>query len=385
MNTKCTYTATFAHFITREWRYQSLEELARKFHVSVSIVYDCLRDIDVRALQTAKIDFLDTLTSIILGVDEFSFQWRNYMLQITELRTKKVVGILTETSVKAITEWCNLLPLSVITKIEGIVSDMNASYKKTIQDCIRRRLKAAQIQWQNMADFSTGTAWNTIQELGIIDHFHLKQMMMKTMMEVHSLNNWMIKMGHYDTTTQDLFRKETKHFNKYRTVVPWSEENEENMQQATKYLLYTPKDPDYQAITLGHFLSCKYQSLLMMSEEKMTTKQQHRVNQILHEFDPRGYLKEAYLAKELFFEALDTKNTTLLSKVIEDMTTSMQYKIEICWKTLKKWKQSIINFFHINITNAFTEWKNTKIKLLKRMAYGYRIKTNFQKRLLLCL
>jgi transposase len=220
-----------------------------------------------------------------------------------------------------------------------------------------------------------------------VDHFHLKQMMMKTLMEVHSMNNWMIKAGHYDKKTQDLFLKETKHFNKYRTVVPWGTKDSQQatQTQTTQHLLYTPKDPEYKAITLGHYLSRKYQNLLLMSEDKLTINQRHRLNQILHEFDPRGYLKEAYCAKELFFESLKTKDTTLLTKAIEDMITSLQYKIETCGKTLQKWKQCIINFFTTNITNAFTEGKNTKIKLLKRMAYGYRIKENFQKRLLLCL
>jgi hypothetical protein len=103
-------------------------------------------------------------------------------------------------------------------------------------------------------------------------------MMMKTIMEVHQMNNWMIRAGHYDSYTKDLFLKETKHFNKYRTVVPWSleglsaqTEHHQQTQQAqtSKHLLYTPKDPEYRAITLGHFLSCKYQSLLLLGEDKL--------------------------------------------------------------------------------------------------------------------
>jgi hypothetical protein len=63
------------------------------------------------------------------------------MLQITEIRSKKVVGILISASKEALQAWCSLLPLTVLQKIEGIASDMNASYKKTMQDCIRKRLK----------------------------------------------------------------------------------------------------------------------------------------------------------------------------------------------------------------------------------------------------
>lgn len=142
MNLQCTYTATFSHFIFREWQHQSLEELARKFHISSTLIYDCLEDVDTQALIQSKITSLECLSSIILGIDEFSFRGRNYMISITELRTKKVVGILTHASVGCIEEWLELLPISILQKIEGIASDMNASYKKTIQDFIRKKLKA---------------------------------------------------------------------------------------------------------------------------------------------------------------------------------------------------------------------------------------------------
>lgn len=142
MNLQCTYTATFSHFIFREWACQSLEELARKFHISSTLIYDCLEDVDTKALIQSKITSLESLSSIILGIDEFSFRGRNYMTSITELRSKKVIGILCTNSKDALEEWLELLPISLLQKIEGIASDMNASYKKTIQDFIRKKLKA---------------------------------------------------------------------------------------------------------------------------------------------------------------------------------------------------------------------------------------------------
>jgi transposase len=121
-----------------------LEELARKFHISSTLIYDCLKDIDTQALVQSKITSLESLSSIILGIDEFSFRGRNYMTSITELRTKKVVGILTTNSKEELEKWLELLPIAVLQKIAGIASDMNASYKKTIQDFIRRKLKDQQ-------------------------------------------------------------------------------------------------------------------------------------------------------------------------------------------------------------------------------------------------
>ena len=124
---------------------------------------------------------------------------------------------------------------------------------------------------------------------------------------------------------------------------------------------------------------------MLIKSENLTKKQEFRLNQILCEFDPKWYLSEAYLGKELLNEAVETKDMDLIEKIIEDFKTSVQYKIKACWRTLEKWKDEIKNFFDTWITNAFTEGKNTKAKLLKRMAYWYRIKGNYIKRLLICL
>jgi len=148
---------------------------------------------------------------------------------------------------------------------------------------------------------------------------------------------------------------------------------------------YKPNSEEYKPITLGYFLSKKYNTLLLMKSENLTKKQEHRLNQILCEFDPKWYLSEAYLWKELLNEAVETRDMNLIEKLINDFSNSIQYKIQTCWKTLKKWKNEIKNFFDTWITNAFTEWKNTKAKLLKRMAYWYGKKDNYIKRLLICL
>ncbi|OIO46766.1 MAG: hypothetical protein AUJ28_00585 [Parcubacteria group bacterium CG1_02_37_51] len=40
--------------------------------------------------------------------------------------------------------------------------------------------------------------------------------------------------------------------------------------------------------------------------------------------------------------------------------------------TLKKWKKPILNYFEHKTTNGFTEGCHTKIKLIKRVSYGFR-------------
>jgi len=49
---------------------------------------------------------------------------------------------------------------------------------------------------------------------------------------------------------------------------------------------------------------------------------------------------------------------------------------EMC-NTLMKWKPYILNYFESRTTNAFIEGCHNKIKLIKRMSYGFRNFENY--------
>ena len=106
---------------------------------------------------------------------------------------------------------------------------------------------------------------------------------------------------------------------------------------------------------------------------------------LFSEFDPCGYVYQAWKGKEMLFEAIEKKTMKKIDELIKYFWKSVHYKIVTVWKTLKKRREEIQNYFDKQITNAFTEWKNTKAKLFKRMAYGYKKKENYMKRLLICL
>jgi transposase len=46
-------------------------------------------------------------------------------------------------------------------------------------------------------------------------------------------------------------------------------------------------------------------------------------------------------------------------------------------ETIKRWKPYILNYFHSHTTNGFIEGVNNKIKLVKRMSYGFRNFENY--------
>ena len=50
---------------------------------------------------------------------------------------------------------------------------------------------------------------------------------------------------------------------------------------------------------------------------------------------------------------------------------------------LRNWRQEILNYFDYPYTNGFLEGKNNRIKVIKRVAYGYRNAQNFSQRILL--
>lgn len=50
---------------------------------------------------------------------------------------------------------------------------------------------------------------------------------------------------------------------------------------------------------------------------------------------------------------------------------------------LQTWRQDILNYFDYPYTNGFLEGKNNRIKVIKRIAYGYRNPANFRRRILL--
>ncbi|MBI2459555.1 MAG: transposase, partial [Parcubacteria group bacterium] len=45
--------------------------------------------------------------------------------------------------------------------------------------------------------------------------------------------------------------------------------------------------------------------------------------------------------------------------------------------TLKKWKRPILNYFKNKTTNGFTEGYHTKIKMIKRVSYGFKNINNY--------
>ncbi|MEM3715307.1 MAG: transposase, partial [Nitrososphaeria archaeon] len=52
-------------------------------------------------------------------------------------------------------------------------------------------------------------------------------------------------------------------------------------------------------------------------------------------------------------------------------------------RMLRRWHEYILNYFNHKTTNAYTEGVHTKMKLIKRMSYGYKNVEVYIKKVLL--
>lgn len=98
-------------------------------------------------------------------------------------------------------------------------------------------------------------------------------------------------------------------------------------------------------------------------------------------------LVDAYLLKEKFYlfmdaKSLDEANTRLKEFFIFAKQLDVpEYKS--CVRMLSNWKEYILNAFDYPYSNGYTEGINNKIKVLKRIAFGFRSFENFRKRIFL--
>lgn len=88
-------------------------------------------------------------------------------------------------------------------------------------------------------------------------------------------------------------------------------------------------------------------------------------------------LKNAYLLKELFFDVLHTTNYEYAEIELKEwIATVRSYEIEEmieASKTIENWLPYIVNsFIDERFSNGFTEGLNNKIKVIKRVGFGYR-------------
>jgi len=101
----------------------------------------------------------------------------------------------------------------------------------------------------------------------------------------------------------------------------------------------------------------------------------------------RPEFAEVYGFKERFQKFYVLKNEEEARLELDELIgTAMQSglrEMHAFGRQLMKWGEYILNYFICKLTNARTEGINNKIKLIKRMSYGFRNFENFRRKVLL--
>ena len=123
--------------------------------------------------------------------------------------------------------------------------------------------------------------------------------------------------------------------------------------------------------------------LLFKRFSELDDEQKQRVNVMLA-FSPT--LHTAHFYKEDFLKILDCKDRdsakSALSEWINCAFDCGIERFKKCAQTMINWMTGILNSFSTPVTNGFTEGCNNKIKVLKRIAFGYQNFHRFRNRIL---
>ncbi|NCU27397.1 ISL3 family transposase, partial [Candidatus Nomurabacteria bacterium] len=123
--------------------------------------------------------------------------------------------------------------------------------------------------------------------------------------------------------------------------------------------------------------------LLLSHMEDLTDENKSAVEQMLL---MSCELREAYLLKEKFYDFLRSTDSLQAKERLREFRlhayVAALEEFDACLKMLQNWEPYILNAFDCPYSNGFTEGVNNKIKVLKRIAFGYRSFRNFRIRIL---
>jgi len=121
--------------------------------------------------------------------------------------------------------------------------------------------------------------------------------------------------------------------------------------------------------------------MLFKGQEKLNDKEKIKLENLFKKYEKFPSLYEAYFIKEKLRELYQLKNKNeageKLDVIIIHCETSGSRYMKSFGKTLFRWKENILNYFDNFQTNAFTEGVHTKIKMIKRVSFGFRNIDNY--------
>ena len=129
----------------------------------------------------------------------------------------------------------------------------------------------------------------------------------------------------------------------------------------------------------GHRRIDRY--LLLKGKESLTKAEQRKNELVFRAYTRFPALHALYLVKEQVRDMYRcTKRADaerILSRILMQLEHGEVGVLAEVRDMLLRWKPYILNFFESRLTNAFIEGCHNRIKLIKRMSYGFRNFTNY--------
>lgn len=115
---------------------------------------------------------------------------------------------------------------------------------------------------------------------------------------------------------------------------------------------------------------------LFKAKEKLHESEKQKLEIVFEKYKNFPALYEAYFVKEKlrdFYKSKDMREARKnMKNLIMFCENSNSRYITGFGGTLIRWREYILNYFVSRSTNAFTEGVHTKIKMIKRMSFGFR-------------
>lgn len=126
---------------------------------------------------------------------------------------------------------------------------------------------------------------------------------------------------------------------------------------------------------------------LLTPKEKLSEEYQDRLNKLWQTIQSWPHLKIAWQVKEKIRDLYRSRNRESAEKKFQLILVYLEgvesKPLVVLRGTLIRWQDQILNHFDHGTSNGFTEGCHTKIKMLKRLSYGFRNRERYKVKMLL--
>src|SRR3989304_5114272 len=128
--------------------------------------------------------------------------------------------------------------------------------------------------------------------------------------------------------------------------------------------------------------------ILLTNRSLLNENEKKKLETVWKKYDRYPALKQAWLIKEKIVGFYRLSNCEEAKKEFQYIAMLLETAGQNCYlaatkRTWKGWREQILNYFKNKTTNGFTEGCHTKIKMMKRVSFGFRNINNYIAKMML--